>query len=333
MTRYVLGRLAQAVPVLFIASVVIFLIVHVAPGDPATSLAGIGATPDQIVRIRAYLGLDKPLWEQYVRWLGHAVKGDFGDSTIYHLSARHLIEARIPATAELAGAALTIAIAVGIPLGIAAARKPGGIVDRVLAVGSASIIAVPPFWLGIIGILVFGLYLGWLPSGGYVAPSQDLVGFLKALVLPALVLSSDHTAMLARFVRSGMIETRNADYMRTAVAKGLPARIVILRHQFRNSLTPVITVLGLYVGRMLGGAVVIETVFAWPGVGRLLGQSVAQRDYAITQGILVMLVAWFVFVNLLTDLAYGWADPRIRLQRGARLRRGSLFGLPLRRTA
>lgn len=313
MGRYILGRLGQAVPVLFVSSIVIFLILRLAPGDPATSIAGIGATPQDIARIRAYLGLDQPLWEQYVKWLSHAIHGDFGQSSITHLPARELIAQRIPATAELAVAALLLTIGIGIPVGILAARKPGGLVDRLVAVFTAVAIAIPPFWLGIIGILVFGLYLGWVPVGGYVAPSQDFVGFLKALILPALVLAGDHAAVLARFMRAGMIETRGADYMRTAVAKGLPPRVVIMRHQFRNSLIPVLTILGIYLGRLMGGAVVIETVFAWPGVGRLLAQSVENRDYAVVQGILLMLVAWFVVANLLTDIAYGLADPRIRI--------------------
>jgi len=321
MGRYVLSRFAQAIPVLVLSSIVIFLVLYLAPGDPATSLAGTEATPAQVAQLRHHLGLDKPLWHQYLLWANRVLHGDFGHSYLNQLPTLSLIWGRVPASAELAGAALAITLLVGIPLGILTSLRPGGLIDRGMSATTAVMIAVPNFWLGIIGILLFGIKLGWLPVGGYVTPSESFGGWAKALVLPAVALAVEQVAILTRFVRTGMVETHNADFMRTAKSKGLPRRIVVTRHQFRNSLTPVITVLGLHVGRLMGGAVVIETVFAWPGLGRLLAQSVQDRDYAVVQGIMLLLVVWFVLVNLLTDLAYGWSDPRMRVaRRGPRIR-------------
>ena len=316
MTRYILHRLAQLIPVLLLATVIVFLAMHLAPGGLAVTIAGPDATPAQIAKVSALLGLNKPLWEQYGTWLGHAVQGNFGHSFISGGPALTLIAQRIPATAELAIGSLVIALVLGTTLGVAAALRAGRLLDRLISAGTGLAVAIPAFWLGILGLLLFAVKLRWVPIGGYV-PIWDNVGSgLRALILPAAVLASDQVAILARFVRASMTEALATDYVRLARAKGLAPLTVVVRHALRSSLTQVITVLGLYVGRMMGGAVIIETVFAWPGVGRLLAQAAQSRDYAVVQGILVLLAAWCVVINLLTDLAYGWGDPRIRVGRG-----------------
>lgn len=316
MLAFTLRRLVEAIPVVFLSTVIVFLILHLVPGDPAITIAGSDARPDTIAAIRTDLGLDEPLPVQYVRWIGRVVQGDLGRSYTNKLSVADQIRQRIPATLELTFAALVLALAVSIPTGIIAAVRDRSTADWVISSLNAFAIAIPNFWLGILMILLFGLFLGWLPPSGRVDFAQEPGTAWKFLLMPAVTLALSQAAVLSRFVKSSMLEVMHEDFVRTARAKGLREWAVIRSHVLRNALVPVATVLGIQFGRLLGGAIVVESVFAWPGVGRLVLQSIGARDYATVQGILLLLVLAFVVVNLLTDLAYGLLDPRIRLSRG-----------------
>jgi peptide/nickel transport system permease protein len=316
MLAFTLRRLVEAIPVVFLSTVIVFLILHLVPGDPAITIAGSDARPDTIAAIRAELGLDQPLPVQYALWIGRVLQGDLGRSYTNKLSVAEQIRQRIPATLELTFAALVLALAVSIPTGIVAAVRDRSTADWVISSLNAFAIAVPNFWLGILMILLFGLFLGWLPPSGRGDFAQDPGTAWKFLLLPAVTLALNQSAVLSRFVKSSMLEVMHEDFVRTARAKGLREWAVVRSHVLRNALVPVATVLGIQFGRLLGGAIVVESVFAWPGVGRLVLQSIGARDYATVQGILLLLVLVFVVVNLLTDLAYGLLDPRIRLSRG-----------------
>lgn len=316
MLAFTLRRLLEAIPVVFLSTVIVFLILHLVPGDPAITIAGSDARPDTIAAIRTELGLDQPLPVQYAHWIGRVLQGDLGRSYTNKLSVAEQIRQRIPATLELTFAALVLALAVSIPTGIVAAVRDRSTADWVISSLNAFAIAVPNFWLGILMILLFGLFLGWLPPSGRGDFAQDPGTAWKFLLLPAVTLALNQSAVLSRFVKSSMLEVMHEDFVRTARAKGLREWAVVRSHVLRNALVPVATVLGIQFGRLLGGAIVVESVFAWPGVGRLVLQSIGARDYATVQGILLLLVLVFVVVNLLTDLAYGLLDPRIRLSRG-----------------
>lgn len=316
MLAFTLRRLAHAIPVVFLSTVGVFLLLHLVPGDPALVLAGANASPEVIVAVRRDMGLDQPLPVQYAVWLVHVLRGDLGSSYTSGLPVGNLIAQRMPATLELAFAALCLALLIAIPTGIVAAIKRRGPADWLVSSFNAFAIAIPNFWLGILAILVFSLALGWLPPGGRVEMARDPVLGLKSLILPAVTLALSQAAVLSRFIKTSMLEVLYEDYIRTARAKGLPGRLVIQRHALRNSLIPLVTVLGMQFGRLLGGAVIVESVFAWPGVGRLILQGIGNRDYAVVQGALLLLVMTFVVVNLLTDFAYGYLDPRIRLAGG-----------------
>ncbi len=316
MLAFTLRRLVEAIPVVFLSTVIVFLILHLVPGDPAITIAGSDARPDTIAAIRAELGLDQPLPVQYALWIGRVLQGDLGRSYTNKLSVAEQIRQRIPATLELTFAALVLALAVSIPTGIVAAVRDRSTADWVISSLNAFAIAIPNFWLGILMILLFGLFLGWLPPSGRGDFTQDPGTAWKFLLLPAVTLALNQSAVLSRFVKSSMLEVMHEDFVRTARAKGLREWAVVRGHVLRNALVPVATVLGIQFGRLLGGAIVVESVFAWPGVGRLVLQSIGARDYATVQGILLLLVLVFVVVNLLTDLAYGLLDPRIRLSRG-----------------
>jgi peptide/nickel transport system permease protein len=250
---------------------------------------------------------------QYLSWLSNVVQGNFGDSLIYNLSAAELIVSRIPASLVLAVSALIIATMVGIPLGVAAALREGGVVDWVVSAASALMLATPNFWFGILVILLFAVHLGWLPPGGYVPLDQGPGQALPYLLLPAVTLAFNEIAILARFTRASLLEVLNDDYIRTARAKGASSARLIVKHALRNAMIPIVTMMGILFGNAAGGVIVIETVFAWPGLGRLLVQSIGARDYPVVQGALLVLVLIFLLINLLVDLLYGALDPRIRL--------------------
>jgi peptide/nickel transport system permease protein len=315
MTAYILRRLAQAVPTVILTTVLIFLILHLVPGDPAAVLAGSDAPPDVVEALRREMGLDRSLPVQYLFWLSRVLRGDLGVSYVSKFPVWTLILRRLPATLELTVAGLAVGVILGMPAGILAAIRRGRLLDFLVTSSSALFLSVPNFWIGITFILAFALALNWLPPSGRVPLVENPLTAIKFLILPALTLGMHIAAIFARFSRTALLEVLNEPFIRTARAKGLREWVVIVRHAFRNALLPVLTILGLQAGYLLGGAVVVESVFAWPGLGRMIVESIGNRDYTAVQGVLLVFVGMFVLVNLLTDLAYGWADPRIRVGR------------------
>jgi peptide/nickel transport system permease protein len=305
MLRVFLRRLLLSIPTLFGVLVVVFLLLYVAPGDPVMAMVGERADPQTIARLRAELRLDDPLPTQFAHYAGGVLRGDLGRSyTTGRPILSDLLE-RFPKTLQLAGAAMLLAALCGITLGVLAARHPGGWIDR-LSLGVAYLgISFPVYWIGLILILIFAVQLRWLPPSGYGRPAN--------LVLPALALGMRSIAFLARMTRSAMLEALGADFTRTAKAKGVPERFVVIRHALRNALIPVITILGLDFGAYLTGSILTETIFSWPGLGRYVVNAIARRDLPGVQGAVLFLSVVFVIVNLVTDLAYAKADPRVRL--------------------
>ena len=311
-TRYIFSRLLQAVPTVFLASVAIFLLIRLIPCDPALLLAGPDATPQVIAAMRQKMGLDEPLPVQYMIWAGRALRGDLGASMISRYEVWRLLRMRLPATLELTVTAFILTLLIALPLGILAAVKQHSGFDATVGVYTALGLGVPNFWLGILFILLFALALGWLPPQGRVPLFDEPARAWRHLLMPAVTLAATQSAILARFVRASMVEVLYEDHVRTARAKGLRERVVVMRHALRNALIPVVTVIGIQIGRLLGGAVIVESVFAWPGVGRMMLKAIEERDYAVVQGGLLLLVMAFITINLLTDLAYAFIDPRIR---------------------
>ncbi len=316
MIAFVARRLIESIPVLFLATVLIFLGLRLLPGDPALVLAGQDATPETLQAIRQANGLDQPLPVQYVIWLGNVAHGDLGVSFFTRTPVSQLLSQRIPATLELGIAGMLLSIVLGVPTGIVAAVQSHRTPDWVVSAFNGLAVAVPGFWLGILSIILFSLVLGWLPPGGHGDFLRDPVGELKFLLLPAVTLALPFAAGLSRLVKGSMLEVLHDDYVRTARAKGVTENGVVWHHALRNALVPVATILGLQFGRLLGGAVITESVFSWPGVGRLIRDSIGNRDYAVVQACLLLLVVVFVLINLLTDITYGALDPRIRLTGG-----------------
>jgi len=316
MLGYIVRRLFQLIPVILLSSFLVFMLLHLVPGDPAETVAGPDATPDVIKAVRHKMGLDRPLAVQYGIWLGHIARADLGESYISRMPVVDLVGYAFPATIQLTLAALLLALGISLPLGVLASLKQGSKLDLFVQAYTALGLAVPNFWLGILLILVFALVFGILPPGGRIDPLQNPALGLKTLLLPAVTLGIQISAVFTRFVRAAMLEVLHEDYVRTARAKGLQERVVVVRHALRSALVPVVTVVGLQFGRLLGGAVVVESVFAWPGVGRLIIQAVEQRDYTVVQAALLWLVAVFLLINLITDIAYAFLDPRIRLTEG-----------------
>jgi ABC-type dipeptide/oligopeptide/nickel transport system permease component len=303
MTEYVVRRLAlSAVAMLGVISIV-FVLLH-ASGDPATLLVTQDATQADLARIRQAYGLDQPLTVQYARFVARVVRGDLGFSYRQGLPVGELILERLRATFELALAGLAVAVLLGVPLGIIAAARHGSTMDTAAMTLALLGTSVPSFWLGLLLIIVFGVQLGWLPVSGY--------GSLRHLLMPAFVLGGFYAAQVSRLTRTSLLEVLAQDFVRTARAKGLAARAVLLKHVLRNAALPVLTVVGLDFGRMLGGAVVVETIFAWPGMGRLAVQAVLGRDFPVVQGAVIMGAAIFLSVNVIIDLLYGFIDPRLR---------------------
>ena len=313
MVAYILRRLLHLIPVVLLTSVLVFLLLHLVPGDPAETVAGPDATPDVIQAVRQKMGLDRPLPIQYGIWLGNVARFDLGASYISKMPVIDLVGYAFPATIQLALAGLFLALAVSLPLGVLASVKQASKLDLFVQSFTALGLGVPNFWLGILLILLFALILGILPPGGRIDPMQSPAMGLKTLILPAVTLGVQMSAVFTRFVRAAMLEVLHEDYVRTARAKGLHERVVVVRHALRSALVPVVTVVGLQFGRLLGGAVVVESVFAWPGVGRLIIQAVEQRDYTVVQAALLWLVLVFLLINLITDVLYAFLDPRIRL--------------------
>ena len=314
MGSFLIRRLAQGVVTVVLASILVFFVMRLIPGDPALLLVGVDASAEDIEQVRERLGLNEPLIEQYVDWLTGAVQGDFGPSFTKGAEVALLMKVAVLPSAELAVAGYLFALSFGIPLGIIAGLKPGGVGDYVATGFTMFTLGIPNFVLGILLIWVLAVLLGWLPITGRVPITEDPVAALKFLVMPTIAVGAGTAAVLARFVRASIMETLNQDYVRTARAKGLQERSVVLRHAMRNALIPVITVAALQIGFLISGAVIVEVVFARPGFGSLLIGGVVGRDYQLIQGMLVVLVTVFVVVNTLADVAYGFADPRIRVR-------------------
>lgn len=304
MGAYIRRRLIRSVVVVWGVSVLVFFLLRLAPGDPVTLLLVESASPEQIAEAKAKWGLDKPIPVQYAVFLGRAFRGDLGDSLFFQQPAMKVLMERMPATLQLSAAALLFSLTVAIPIGMLSALKRDTFWDY-LGTGLAMVgQAIPPYWLGIMLILVFSVALGWFPTSGRGTPSH--------LVLPAITLGSVLMALITRLVRSGMLDVLGEDYVRTARAKGLRERAVIIRHALRNILIPLVTVIGLQLGALFGGAVITESIFAWPGVGRLALQSINARDYPMVQASVLVISVVYVFLNLAVDLVYVYLDPRIR---------------------
>jgi ABC-type dipeptide/oligopeptide/nickel transport system permease component len=303
MSAFIVRRLLLSIPTLFGVLVVAFLLLYVAPGDPVMAMVGERADEATIARLRKELRLDDPLPVQFGHYVAGIAKGDLGTSYITNRPIKKDIVERFPKTLQLAGAAMLLATILGVTLGVLSARNPGGLIDR-LGLGIAYLgISFPVYWVGLLLILLFAVTLHWLPPSGF--------GGLRYLILPALALGMRSIAFLARMTRSAMLDALGADYVRTARAKGLPERLVVARHALRNAMIPIITVLGLDFGAYLTGSILTETIFSWPGLGRYVVNAIARRDLPAIQGSVLFLSAVFVLVNLITDVAYAKADPRV----------------------
>jgi ABC-type dipeptide/oligopeptide/nickel transport system permease component len=304
MLRYLLRRLLLTIPVLLGVATLVFALIHLVPGDPAQSMLGEGASPQEVTALRHSLGLDRPLLSQYAAFLSGVARGDLGTSFRYGTPVAREIGARLYRTAQLAVAAMAVAICIAIPLGILAAVFRGTAVDYAAMTFALAGISMPNFWLGPLLAILFAVKLGWLPVAG--------TGSVGHLVLPAITLGAALAAILARMTRASLLEELRELYLTAARARGLSRTRAILVHAFRNSLIPIVTIVGLQFGAVLTGTIITETIFAWPGVGRLLIQSINFRDYPLVQGCILFISFTYVFVNLLTDLTYGFLDPRIR---------------------
>lgn len=317
MARFAASRILQAIPTMFIVTMLVFGLIRMAPGDPAAMRMGReAAKPENLPKLEALreeMGLTKPIPIQYLYWIQDLAQGNFGDSLKNKRPTFDLFMQKLPATLELVVGSTLFALLIAFPLGIIAAIRRGSLIDRA-AMGFVSAgLAVPSFWLGLTLILIFSVRLGWLPASGYVPLREDPVENLRRLILPAVTLGTYLAATLMRFVRSDMIQVLGADYIRTARAKGLREKSVILRHAMRNALIPVLTVAGLEIGALLGGAVIIEQVFGWSGVGWLTVQAIFDRDYPLVQTSVLFVTVGLILINLLTDLAYGLLNPRMRV--------------------
>src|SRR6478752_1217639 len=312
MLSYLVQRLATLVPTLFFVSILIFGLQQLLPGDPALILAGEAQDPSMIAHLHEKLHLDKPLPVRYLYWAGGVLKGDLGESVRIQKPVRELIFEKLPVTLELAALAIAIALSIGITAGIVAAVARDTVWDYAANVFALWGLSTPNFWLGILLILLFAVHLGWLPASGYVSPFEDLKENLASMIMPAFVLGNAFAAVLMRHTRSAMLQVLSSDYVRTARAKGLSERVVILKHALRNALTPVITLGALGFGELLGGTVLTESVFSIPGFGKLIVDAVFNRDYAVVQGVVLVTATTYIVLNLLADLAYVLVNPRLR---------------------
>jgi len=310
-TAYILRRLLLMVPVAFLVTVGVFMLIHLSPGDPALIILGEDRTPQAIAAIHQQLGLDQPLYVQYGIWLGHIVHGDWGRSITTHEPVATAITERLPATLELGIVALVWSLLVAIPLGTIAAVGRGSLTDQIATGITVAGVSIPNFFIGIVLIFVLSVTLRLFPFGGYVPLLQNPLESLRHVALPAIALGTAGAAINMRFTRSSMIEVLNLDYIRTAWAKGASWRRVVFIHALKNALIPVVTIVGIQIGGIIEGAVVTETVFTWPGVGRLAVESIFNRDYTVVQGIVLLAAFSYMFANLLVDVVYAWLDPRI----------------------
>lgn len=306
MIRHLSMRLLLALPALWVIVTLVFLLAHIVPGDPVQQMLGEGARAEDLQQLRHSLGLDQPVSTQYAHYLAGLLRGDLGESLRFQEPVARVVLSHYPATLELAIVALLVCAAIGIPAGLLAAARRGASTDHAVGVFTLLGLSVPNFALGPVLILVFSVILGWLPVSGRGGPAH--------LILPAVTLGAALAAILTRMVRTSVIEELSSDYVRTARAKGLSESAVLFRHAFRNALIPILTILGLQFGTLLAGTIVTETIFSWPGIGRLAVQAIGARDYPLLQGCIVLIAVSYVAVNLLTDVVYALVDPRVRLE-------------------
>src|SRR5690242_10451777 len=312
MSAYILRRLAATIPVMLIVAVLVFLMLRLTPGDPAAVIAGDNANAEQIALIRNRLGLDQPLFTQFFIWLINILHGDFGESFFFKKTVAELIASRIEPTIALSLFTITLAVAIAVPLGVVAAYRQGTWIDRIVMGFSVLGFSVPVFVIGYLLIYLFAIELDWLPVQGYQPLREGIAGCLKRLVLPSLTLSVIYIALIARITRTSVLEVLGEDYIRTARAKGLADRVVLMRHALRNAAVPNVTVIGIGIALLIGGVVVTESVFSIPGLGRLTVDAVLARDYPTVQAVILLFSLVYVLINLLVDVSYTALDPRIR---------------------
>ncbi|MBI4924217.1 MAG: ABC transporter permease [Devosia nanyangense] len=312
MTLFIVRRLLSAIPVLFVVSLMSFVIMWLVPGDITAVLGGADASPEEIERIREQVGLDRPIYERAIIWYSSLFHGDLGYSYLLDRPVVDAVLERLQVTLSLATLALVIATLVGVLLGVLAAVKHNTWLDQGSMIAALVGLSIPDFWFGIVLIILFGVTLGWLPTGGFVPITEDVLGWARSMTLPALTLAFTQMGVIARMTRSSMLDVLNQDFIRTARAKGMRAHTVVFKHALRNAVVPILTVVGVTTGVLLSGAVVIETVFSLPGVGRLIIGSIQRRDFPIIQGGLLVTASVFVFVNIIVDMLYGFFDPRVR---------------------
>jgi len=314
LVAFIIRRLILTAVVVIIVSFISFLLIHIMPGDPAAAMLGLDARPEQIQALRHELWLDRPFLVQYIHWIDNLVHGDLGDSLMYRDPISSVLAQRLPITLYLAFLAFILSNILGITLGTICAVKRGGVLDQLLSVAANIGIAIPVFWLGLLGIYFFGYRLGWLPLQGWTSPFDNFVLSLKQSIMPVVLLAVPGIAMMTRQSRSSMLEVIRQDYIRTAFAKGLKERIVILRHALKNSLIPVITLMGLQLRVLIGAPVLVETVFNIPGIGRMLVLGAFNKDFLVVQAGVLIIGTIVCLTNLLVDVSYGWLDPRVRFQ-------------------
>ena len=312
MLTYVAKRLVATIPVMAIVAALVFALLRLAPGDPASIIAGAAATTQDVVAIRAKLGLDRPIVSQFVVWVGHLATGDFGESFYFRQPVAELVAGRIGPTLALATSTIVLSVLVAVPLGVLAAWKQGSWIDRVVMGVSVLGFSVPVFVIGYALIYLLAIELAWLPVQGYQPIAEGLGGFVSHLVLPTLALSVIYIALIARMTRTSVLDVLSEDFIRTARAKGLSSHVILVRHALRNAAVPIVTVIGLGIALLIGGVVVTESVFSIPGLGRLTVDAVLARDYPTIQAVILLFSFVYVLLNLLVDLAYLWLDPRIR---------------------
>jgi len=315
MLAYTIKRLLTLVPTLFIASILIFLFIHLIPGDPASILLGDSATPEEIAQLSAQMGFDKPLWQQYTLWLGNVLQGDFGQSLFFKTPVLAVIADGAETSICLALMTMFWIVLFGIPVGIFSASFHGSWIDQIASGGAMLLASIPTFWLGLYLILIFSVGLGWFPSSGFPSLSDDGgLANLRYLILPSLTLAAPNAALIVRLVRASMLDVAREDHVRTARAKGLHPVRVSIKHVFRNALIAVAAAFGFTFAALVSEAVVTETVFSLPGIGRLVVQSILRRDYPVIQGVILLIVLLYLVINLIVDLAYARLDPRVSLQ-------------------
>ena len=312
MFQYVVQRIIATVPVVLLVAIITFSLVHIAPGDPAAVIAGDFGNPEDIERVRKQLGLDKPILQQFWIWLSHVARGDLGSSIFSRYQVTDLIAQRLQPTIVIALTAEILAVLIAVPLGVLAAWKANSLIDRGVMLFAVLGFSIPVFWLAYNMIFLFAVRLEWLPAVGYEPISNGIVPWLKSITLPSIAISVIFAALIARMTRTTMLEILREDYIRTARAKGLGDRLVLLRHALKNASVPVVTVIGLGLAGLIGGLVVTETVFAIPGLGRLIVEAVLRRDYPVIQGVMMLVTLVYVLVNLIVDISYAYLDPRIR---------------------